>query len=271
MKKIILAILLLIAFPVYAESPYPLAVSSGEISGAAPFYSIGERAGVAVTATGDDIWRGTATTIPIPDQTNGEQMTVVSTSANDAAAGTGVRSIHIAYLDANWNEMTEIVTLNGTSAVDTVATGIKFVNHIHTATAGSGALAAGVIKIYKKGDASTVYNLIDIGGNMSLTVSRMIPAGKTFYLYGWQCSTTAGKPTFVRIRSTDFDGVLHGHGETPHIFIFKDPAATQDSTYVKNFPFPVKIPSKSIIKVTAWATQANGNVAASFDGVMFGN
>ena len=271
MKKIILAIIILMALPVYAESPYPLAVSSGEISGAAPFYSIGERAGVAVTATGDDIWRGTATTIPIPDQTNGEQMAVVSTSASDAAAGTGVRSIHITYLDTDWNERTEIVFLNGTSAVDTVATGIKFVNHIHTATIGSGGVSAGVIKIYKKGDANTVYNMIDTGGNMSLTVSRMIPAGKTFYLTQWQCSSTAGKPIFVRFRSTDFGGVLHGHGGTIPVFIFKDSATVQDSTYVNRFDFPIKIPSKSIIKITAWATQANGNVAASFDGVMLGN
>lgn len=39
-------------------------------------------------------------------------MSVVSSSANDADAGTGTQQVHIHYLDANYNIGFEIVTLN---------------------------------------------------------------------------------------------------------------------------------------------------------------
>ena len=141
------------------------------------FWSMGERQAVAVTATGDDAWRGTATTTPVPDQTTGEQMTLVSTSAEDGVAGTGVTSVRIHYLDGNWEQQEEMITLDGLTPVDTVATDIKFINVLHAESVGTNGVAVGDITIYKKGAASTVYTLLAVGGNMHLTSSRMVPAG----------------------------------------------------------------------------------------------
>ena len=41
----------------------------------------------------------------------------VSSSANDTAAGTGAREITVVGLDSNWNEVSQTVTTNGTTAV----------------------------------------------------------------------------------------------------------------------------------------------------------
>ena len=113
--------------------PYTDDIAAGPVE----FFSAqGTRASVSTTTSGDDVWSGTATTLPIPVST-GVQMTVVSTSGNDAAAGSGIRTIEIHYLDANGNEQIEGVTMNGVTGVNTVATNIRFVNEFYAETVGT--------------------------------------------------------------------------------------------------------------------------------------
>lgn len=232
---------------------------------------IGEREGLIVVPTGEDVWRGVASTIPIPDQTNGEQMTLVSTSAADAAGGTGIRTVFIHYLDTDWNEQTETVILDGTAGVNTIATDIKFVQDIHGATWGAGLAAAGNISIHLTGTASRVYDLIELGGNMSLTMTKMIPAGFTCYISNWTASAAGNKPTFMRLRSTDHHNILYDGG-TPG-FIFKDVAVLETAPFKREWPREerIAIPAKSIIKVTAWTAQAGGDIAASLVGELLSN
>ena len=230
------------------------------------FEMIGERESVAVTITGDDLWRGVATTIPIPDQTNGVQMTLVSTSASDASGGTGVRTVFIHYLDTNWVEQTETVTLTGVTGANTVATDIKFVQEIHAASVGANGVAVGDITMHLTGTPATVFDIIAIGGNMSLTMMKMIPAGFNMYINGWTASATGNKPQFIRLRSTDHHGVLYNGGSP--VFIFKDVTNLEESPYVKDWTREdrICIPAKSVIKVTSWATQALGNASSSLIG-----
>ncbi len=47
---------------------------------------------------------------------------MVSSSANDTSAWSGARTIKIFGLDASGVEQTEMITLNGTTAVDSVGT-----------------------------------------------------------------------------------------------------------------------------------------------------
>jgi hypothetical protein len=231
---------------------------------------IGERETIAVVATGEDVWRGSASTIPIPDQINGEQMTLVSTSVNDASAGTGIRTISVHYLDTNFDEQEETVIMTGTTGVNTVATDIKFVQDIHATTVGSGGVAAGVITLHLTGTPATVFDVIDIGGNMSLTMTKMVPAGFNFYLSNWTASVAGNKPTFVRLRSTDHHGTLYDGGSP--VFIFKDTAVLETAPFGREWPREERIlmPEKSIIKATVWTTQAGGDVAVSLVGELIG-
>lgn len=68
---------------------------------------------------------------------------VVSTSANDAAAGTGARTVTITGLDATWTEITEVVTLNGIAAVATINNFIRAYNMEVTTSGTYGTSAAG--------------------------------------------------------------------------------------------------------------------------------
>jgi hypothetical protein len=242
---------------------YRDAIGIGVISGHDRFRGFGRRGVLATTVTGDDLWEGTATTIPIPDQTTGEQCTIVSTSANDTAAGSNVRTVDVHYLDAAGNEQVENVTLNGTTPVNTVATNIRFIQYIHSkTTAGHGIAAAGTISIYRTGDAARVYSTISVGANVSLNSQRMVPAGKTFYLCGVKCSSTSSKPVSVRFRATcEQDGTL-----TPGIFIFNEISELQDSTASLETFVPRKIPALAIMKATAYSAQAGGAAELSYEG-----
>lgn len=218
---------------------------------------------MGTTATGEDIWRGNElspaptsdVTIPTPDPA-GEQMVVVSENAGDAAAGTGVRTARLHYLDAAGDEQAEDVALDGTSPVSTVATDIRFVNDFYALTVGSTGVADGHIKVYKSGSAGLVYTMIAAGGNKSLVPHRMVPRAKSLTLVQWHAAEAQAKRCAFRIRSTDMNGVL-----LPGVFCFKG-VCYLNATASGDLSVPCLVPALSIVKVSAWpdAVGAEGSV-----------
>lgn len=242
---------------------YTDAIGQGKVAGHTKFRGFGERMACSTAVTGDDIWAGTATTLPIPDQTIGEQMTLVSTSIQDDSTGTGVRSIDIHGLDATGNPVSEVIALDGTTPVNTVRTNWRFIQAIHGESWGIDLVAAGLVTIYRTGDATRIYNQIAAGTNASLNIARMVPAGKTAYIKNVSCSGASNKSIAIRLRITStFEDVLIPE----YAFQFKDCMFMQNSGNVKDYPCPITAPALSVIKLTAWSLQAGGDVAASFGG-----
>jgi len=243
------------------QSEFLLEVEKGNIPGHSILRAFGERENVGTTSTGEDIWRGTATSVPTPDSA-GEQMEIVSSDPNDIAGGTGVRSVLVTYLDASGNEQTTVVPTSGTAPVALTSSDVRFVQSMSTFEVGSNGVAEGDITIYKQGAATTIYSLIENGGNMALLPHRMVPSGKTLYIQGWHASVAQDKRNAVRLRSTDLDGVLY-----EGVFLFKD------TTYLEKgssggLPVHVKVPAFSIVKVSSWASALGGEVACGWWGVL---
>jgi hypothetical protein len=69
-----------------------------------------------------------------------------SSSANDAAAGTGARTISVTGLNTSFARFTETVTLNGTTSVAMATSNIMFLDKITVATVGSGLVNAGIVQ-----------------------------------------------------------------------------------------------------------------------------
>ena len=242
---------------------YKDAIGIGAVSGHSVFRGFGRRDSLATTAGGDDLWEGTAVTLSYPNQSTGEQVVIVSTSANDAAAGSGVQQIEMHYLDNTGVALIETITLNGTTPVNSVATNVRFVQFIHSVRTGSfTASAAGTITVYKVATPATVYNTILAGENISLSSHRMVPLGKTFYMNYVSTSGTSNKPLSVRITATcDDDGVL-----LPGIFLFNEIFELQDSVGTSSFPVPRRFPALSIIKGKVISSIAGGSAAVSYGG-----
>lgn len=231
-------------------------------------HAIGERTSVAVVETGSDIWYGVDTTVTVPPS-GGEQMQLVSNDPTDTTGGTGIQEVMIHYLDSNGDAATETVVTNGVTAVDTIAMDIRFVQNIHATKVGSNAAAEGIINIQSKNIAGNpVYNMIGTGGNMSLTINKMVPAGKTLYITHWDASAASKQSVVMRLRSTDMYGIL-----IQDVFLFKDSIYLENASFVRRWTdeeiFP--IPELSLVKVSVWCTLAGADVSAGWSGRLVDN
>jgi len=108
----------------------------------------------------------------------GVQMSFVSTSIQDSAAGTGIRTLLMSYLDAGLNSKSEIIALDGTTPVLSVATDVRFIQTLMVVTAGntSGVAAGNIIS----SDAAVNYGQISTGSRLQESAYRMVPVGKVF-------------------------------------------------------------------------------------------
>ena len=99
----------------------------------------------ATSATAQPIWGVTGT--QYIQLTTGTALEAVSSSANDAAAGTGARTIRVEGVDANYVPFAETVTLDGATPVALANTSVIAVNNAYVLTAGSGLTNAGNVDI----------------------------------------------------------------------------------------------------------------------------
>ncbi len=254
---------------------FMLEICKGNIPGHRVMRGLGERESVGITINGEDVTRlnelsnvpaalADHTLVPFPDDA-GEQMSVISESAEDNPTGTGTGSIRIEYLDAGGFEQEEVIIMNGTTAVDLVASDARFIQAIHSETLGSGnvtGVTAGHIRIYKTSDATLVYNMIAGGGNMSLLPHRMVPCGKTLHLKEWIVGEGNNKRLTMRLRA---DCTPQGVRK-PRVFIFKSTIYANQTT--GQIPLGYSIPEFSVVKVTVWASAINGEVSVHWWGIL---
>lgn len=238
-----------------AYEPFELQVSRGQIQGHRNVTVFGFNPDVDTTQV--SVW-------PLPSlitfPASAIQMTVSSTSANDTAAGTGARTIVVQGLDANYNEVTETVTMNGQTAVTMTASLLR-VNYAYVATAGSGNSAAGDIYIgtgaVTAGVPATAYDIIKFDYNNTTTGSYTIPAGYTGYVsQGLFSSGQAGG-------SNQVQGRLLTRGTNN---IRMTAAITTLNNGVANymFKYPLAVPQKTTLEATAIGSSNNNACSSMF-------
>lgn len=115
-------------------------------------------------------------------------MSVVSSSALDI----GGAKVQIIGLDANWDEISEVITLNGITPVTTVLQYLRINSVIMTAAASGQSSNAGIITVTNTG---TVYGQINVGLGRSQMSIYSVPAGYTGYvrrINAWTGTTVVG-------------------------------------------------------------------------------
>lgn len=184
---------------------------------------------------------------------------ISSSSANDASAGTGARTITISGLDANYDEISESVTLNGQTAVNTTQAFLRVFRMI-VDTAGSGGQNAGVIYAgtgtVTSGVPANKYGTIAVGDNQTLMCFWTVPRGYTAYLYQLDISMNtevANKYGTVSIVARPEGGV----------FNVKDKFALSQDIIHQEFKHPIKFAEKTDLEVRAIASSSNADLAVS--------
>ena len=114
----------------------------------------------------------------------GADLDVVSASAADDDGSTGATAIRVTYLDEEFNQYTEDVTMNGTSEVEMTEQTISFVQKAEVISSGTGLAAAGVITIADV-TGGGVHAIITDGQKESGNCTWKIPAGHTGYIHGF--------------------------------------------------------------------------------------
>ena len=157
-----------------------VAIAGGLFTGYSIVNKFGTNGDIDTGTVPEDMWDvgGVYTGFPDSDL---ELVEVVSSDANDAAAGTGARTIRISGLDANYDVQSETITLNGTTPVDSVNT-YRRVNTATIQSAGSGRVNAGTITIRHTTTTANVFGSIVAGRNQTNIGAYTIPAGYTGYM-----------------------------------------------------------------------------------------
>jgi hypothetical protein len=195
-------------------------------------------------------------------------MKVSSSSANDTAAGTGARTIFVQGLDGDYNEVEEIVTLNGQTAVNTTTSFLR-VNRAYVLTAGSGGTAAGNIYVgvgtVTSGVPATIYAQITLGENQTLMGLWTVPAGYTGYFDHFNVatgSTTVNQYITVRAIQRNFGGVFR-------TMIKQTIGAGGVADFV--IKYPIEVQEKTDLEMRASSSGANNLVSADFSVIYIKN
>lgn len=196
-------------------------------------------------------------------------MKVSSSSTNDTAAGTGARTIVVEGLDGDYNEVEEIVTLNGQTAVNTTTSFLR-VNRAYVLTAGSGGTAAGDIYVgvgtVTAGVPATIYAQITLGNNQTLMAIWTVPAGYTGYFDHFNVATGTTNPNQyvgMRVIQRNLGGVFRtlikqtiGAGSGVADFVLK---------------YPIEVQEKTDIEMRASSSGSNNLVSADFSVIYIKN
>ncbi|MGI9405866.1 MAG: hypothetical protein ACR2O4_05805 [Hyphomicrobiaceae bacterium] len=245
---------------------YFLEISKGNVAGHTAVNKFGRNTDVDTATVPEDIWDGGALWVA---PTTARTHDVVSTDANDAAAGTGARTIRV-YGLTGWStaEVTEDITLNGTTNVPTVNSYV-IIYRMQVMTVGSGGVNAGVITATAQTDATVTAQIV-IGEGQTLMAIYGLPSTQNFYVYAWYlaanraAASTAGADLELRVK-LDAD-------QSDSTFVVKHHLglSTAGSSSIRHvFDPSFRVTGPAIIKVTAENVSANDlDISAGFDGVL---
>lgn len=193
-------------------------------------------------------------------------MTVSSSSTSDTSAGVGARTVYILGINSTGGEVSEIVTLNGQTPVNTTHTYTE-IQRCNVVTVGSTAHNVGNISIgtgtVTSGVPANIYGHILATENASLMGHYTVPIGYTGYLIsGSMSSGTESGNSYVTGRlKVKNNGIIY----TLAIVTFNNGQTRFDFTY------PVAISENSCIQATAETTANNEKISCYFQLLLIKN
>jgi hypothetical protein len=160
-----------------------LNVARGIIPGWSSVQKFGRNSDIDTTTDPEDIWDGGAIWVP-PTQARVHDL--VSTDTDDDDGGTGANTVEVTGQDANGDEVTETVTMDGTSNAATTNS-YTTIYRMKVLTAGTTGTNEGAITATAQTDG-TVTAQITASMGQTLMAIYTIPTGKTGYLTNWYAS-----------------------------------------------------------------------------------
>jgi hypothetical protein len=241
---------------------FALQVARGQIPGHSAISVFGYNPDVDTAE--ESIWPDGGT---VPHPTVASVLKISSSSTDDTSAGTGARTVIIVGLDGSYNQVSESITLNGQTAVNTTNSYL-YVNGFYVASTGSGGANAGNINagtgVVTAGVPAVLYDIIATGYNNRTTAHYCVPAGYTGYL------TTGVITTGQASGSTSVTAFLKQHGQDGIVRVGAVSTLNNGSVQY-DFSYPYIISEKNCVGASAIGSAANNSASAFFNIVLIKN
>ena len=240
--------------------PYNLRVAQGQVSGATALYQFGFNADVDITE--ETVW-SEGGNITYPGAAG--EVYISSSDTNDVAStGTGVRTIRVQGLDANYLQIEEDIAMNGQTQVITTKEYLRILK-AYALTTGSNGASAGTVYVGTTGATAgvppTVYASFGDSNQTQMAVYT-VPASKTLYID--EIAFTAAIASATNSATVKLKTREHATNAFRTRFI----QVLESNTTVAPFAYPLAIPAKTDIECRAIATTNNNQISASFEGVL---
>lgn len=217
---------------------------------------------VATSATSGVAIRGTTYT---PQGTNA-QRSIKSTSTSDTAAGTGAQKVTINFLDTTFTLQSETVTLNGTTAVNTVSTNIAFIESMVVSQVGSGGGNAGTISIFTAtAGGGSAWGSIAASDNQTFWAHHYVPASVTCYILSVTCGATvvAGQTNINHFGNPSVSNI-------PELQVGMTLVHLAGSSFDHDYEIPLAFPGPDLILLVERPTAVTASTAvAGFEYLQF--
>lgn len=229
-----------------------LEIAKGNVPGHAAIIVRGHNADIDDGAQ-EDVWEPGG---ELSYLSSAETMEIASTSADDAAAGTGARTVMIQGVDDDGLFISEVVTLNGTSNVQTSNSYLR-VNLMNILTAGSAGWNVGDLTATAT-TAATIQDEMDATEGFSQSSHYTVPAGKTAFLT--QVELNAAKLSGGGVPEIEFKAMFRPFGGAWHQGFDKtlDTSVTDELDII--LPVPTRILERTDVRITA-LTDTNNSEA----------
>lgn len=254
---------------------FALEVARGAISGFSQINKFGSAPnGVQITAT--DIWSradSSATQQIWVAPTQARVHAIVSSSADDDGdpVGVGARTLRV-YGLTSWSlaETSEDITLDGTTPVNT-ANSYVIIHRMKVLTSGATSINVGTITATAATDATITAVILPGEGQTEMAIYG-VPSIQSFYLTRWYVGIAKSSGVAA---DADFHLLVN---ENPNVqltnFLYKSDLSLQStgtSSFEKKFINYVKFAGPCIIKIQGFASVADLDAQAAFDGYLINN
>lgn len=246
------------------SEPFELQVARGQIPGHNSIFKFGFNGDVNDAV--ETVWaEGGLYFYPV----GATQMTVSSSSDEDTAnEGNGARTVELFGLDANYDEISEIVLLDGTSTVTTTNSYLR-INRGIVRSAGDNEVATGTIYVgtgtVTNGVPAAKYLSIKPEDGQTLMALWTVPAGYTAYVL--QADITVATIQNNKVANVRF--LARPFGE---VFQVKDKFVMSSGTHHQEYSIPLEFEEKTDIEFRCISTaNANVNISAAMDIVYIKN
>lgn len=246
---------------------YLIGVGEGDIPDHAQFSKLGYSP-LAPSGASDVTGHSLSYVFPAAAQ----QMEAISSSVQDLAAGSGVKTIRIYYLKNDYTEATTDVIMNGTSGVLTGVSDIFRINNVRVIDFGATSTlyqAAGKIDIRNKTTTTLIYSCINIGNTRARNSIYTVPEGHTLFITSFACGVSKGSTTgnacVFTLRAT-YDDKLPGLLTAGLFFMPYAEFNLVDQMYTREFHVPLVFSEHTDMKVSANCGQSSTILTSSMRG-----